>query len=62
MSVTLICTACGEHISSAWIREAAADRPFVCPHCGRSLAETGYVEVKEDEDVRDERDGNEEAA
>ncbi len=50
MSVTLVCTECGTRLERDWIRSLARGDPLLCPHCSSQLIETGYVEVKEDED------------
>jgi len=49
MSITVTCTKCGTRLYSEWIRSLRRGQPFVCPECGRSLVETGYVEVAGDD-------------
>ncbi len=54
MSITVTCTECGNQLDAEWIRSLRRGQPFVCPECGRSLVETGYVEViGEDAGVRE---------
>jgi NAD-dependent SIR2 family protein deacetylase len=54
MSITVTCTECGTRLDAEWIRALRRGQPFVCPECGRSLVETGYVEViGDDAGVRD---------
>jgi DNA-directed RNA polymerase subunit RPC12/RpoP len=50
MSVTLVCTKCGTRLERDWIRSLVRGDPLLCPQCSSPLVETGYVEVKEDED------------
>ena len=49
MSITVTCMKCGTQLDSEWIRSLRRGQPFVCPECGRSLVETGYVEVAGDD-------------
>ena len=49
MSISVTCTKCGTRLDAGWIRSLRRGQPFVCPECGRSLVETGYVEVMGDD-------------
>ena len=53
MSITVTCTKCGTQLDAEWIRSLRRGRPLVCPECGRSLVETGYVEVLSDAGARE---------
>jgi len=54
MSISVTCTKCGTRLDAGWIRSLRRGQPFVCPECGRSLVETGYVEVIGDDAGREQ--------
>jgi DNA-directed RNA polymerase subunit RPC12/RpoP len=49
MSISVTCANCGTRLDAEWIRSLRRGQALECPACGKSLMETGYVQVIADE-------------